>query len=203
MKVDDGVFNPAGCGPTVGRSLTMTGIYSLFARVLDYPGAEVSAQVQELIAQVAASNSEAIEPLRKFESGLKSMNLGELQELYTSTFDMRPDRTTNLGCHIFGEDVRRNIFMAQLKDRMEARRIRTGTELPDHLSLVLQLLAAQDSTGDAQTLIEDCLIPGVTRMLASFDQNGNSNPYADALQALLTELREEMDAVARARPAPE
>jgi len=180
----------------------MRGAYSLFAGVLDYPGAEVSAQVQELIAQVAVFNSEAVEPLRKFESELKGMSLGELQELYTSTFDMRPDRTTNLGCHIFGEDVRRNIFMAQLKERMEARQIPTGTELPDHLSLVLQLLAAQDSTDETQTLVADCLAPGVTRMCASFNQNESSNPYAHALQALLTVLREEMGNVATTEAAP-
>jgi len=202
MRVDDGVSNPAGCGSAASRPLIVNGNYTLFARVLDYPGEEVYEQVRELIAQGSSSNSEAIEPLRKFESGLTGKSLGELQELYTGTFDMRPDRTTNLGCHLFGEDVRRNIFMAQLKDRMEARHIRTGTELPDHLSLVLQLLAAQDSTDDAETLITDCLIPCVTRMLASFDQNGSSNPYTHALQALLTVLREEVAAVATDEAAP-
>jgi len=189
MTVDNEVFSPAESRPPViGR------IYSLFARVLDYPGNDISGQVKELAMKVGASNSEAAESLRKFQSELQAMPLGQVQELYTSTFDMRPDRTTNLGCHLFGEDVRRNLFMAQLKVRMEARHIVMGSELPDHLSLVLQLLATEDSEDEARTLIGDCLSPAVARILLTFEEN--PNPYANALQALAIVLNQERAAAA-------
>ncbi len=176
----------SAAGVAASHPLVASGIFGLFADVLDYPGPEISAQVHDLASRLATSNSEAVQVFEKFESGLNDMSLGEIQELYTSSFDMRPDRTTNLGCHLFGEDVRRNLFMAQLKERMEARRIPMGCELPDHLSLVLRLLTAEDFEDEARTLITDCLTPAITRILSTFEES--PNPYAHALQALLVVL---------------
>ncbi|MGH9431191.1 MAG: nitrate reductase molybdenum cofactor assembly chaperone [Terriglobia bacterium] len=168
-------------------------VYQLFAKVLDYPTSETSSQVQALVSEIPAECPEAAELLARFYSACGGMTAGELQELYTSTFDMRPDCTTNLGHHLFGDDVRRNLFMAQLKERMEARRITIGIELPDHLSLVLRLLAAQDSADERQTLIADCLVPCITRMLQTFDPSGSDNPYAQALRALLLLLKKDAE----------
>lgn len=168
-------------------------VYHLFAKVLDYPTAETFSQMRALISEISARRSEAADLLWKFHSTCDGMTAGELQELYTSTFDMRPDCTTNLGHHLFGDDVRRNLFMAQLKERMEARRITIGAELPDHLSLVLELVAAQDSTDETQTLIADCLVPCITRMLQTFDPSGSDNPYAQALRALLLLLKKDAE----------
>ncbi|MGH9454422.1 MAG: nitrate reductase molybdenum cofactor assembly chaperone [Terriglobia bacterium] len=170
-------------------------VYQLFAKVLDYPTAETSSEARDLVSQISAGCPEAAELLERFYSTCDGMTAGELEELYTSTFDMRPDCTTNLGCHLFGEDVRRNLFMAQLKERMAARRIAIGAELPDHLSLVLELVAAQDSTDETQTLIADCLVPSITRMLSTFDPSGSdNNPYAKALRALLLLLKKDAEA---------
>lgn len=188
MNLGDGVSRSTACEAAASSRLTASRIYDLFANVLDYPGPEVFAQVRDLAARLTVSNTGAAPIFEKFESGLQGMRLGELQELYTGTFDMRPDRTTNLGCHLLGEDVRRNLFMAQLKERMEARQIPMGCELPDHLSLVLQLLAAEGSEDEARTLIVDCLVPAVTRILSTFDESAGTNPYAQALRALLASL---------------
>lgn len=168
-------------------------VYQLFAKVLDYPTKETLSETRDLISQISPGCPEAAELLGGFYSACDCMITGELEELYTSTFDMRPDCTTNLGHHLFGDDVRRNLFMAQLKERMEAQRIAIGSELPDHLSLVLQLLAAQSSTSEAQTLIVDCLAPCVTRMLQTFDPSGNDNPYSKALRALLLLLKKKIE----------
>ncbi len=196
MKVDGSVSSFSACDAAASHGSAMSSIYCLFAGILDYPGPEISAQAHDLAARLAASSPGAAPTFEKFESGLQGMSLGELQELYTSTFDMRPDRTTNLGCHLFGEDVRRNLFMAQLKERMEAREIPIGHELPDHLSLVLRLLAEEKSEDEARTLIADCLVPAVTRILSTFEEGVGSNPYAQALQALLASL--DADSVLRA-----
>lgn len=178
------------------RPAALREAYSLFARVLDYPGDSFSREVEELMAQLTSLSPEAVDSLKKFELEFKGINLGELRELYTDTFDMRPDRTTNLGCHLFGEDVRRNLFMAQLKERMKAREIPLGCELPDHLSLVLRLLAAEESEEEAQTLTEDCLKPAVTRILSTFGDGGSGNPYAHALRALSAVLDKDGVAIA-------
>lgn len=182
------------------RSLAMRRIYHLFARVLDYPGTELSAQVQQLIQGISGVDSTAAELLSVFAVELEKRTLGETQELYTSTFDMRPDRTMNLGCHLFGEDIRRNLFMTELKKRMEAREVQMGSELPDHLSLVLELLGREDSEDESRTLIVDCLKPALTRIMSTFNGGGPKDPYAQVMQALLALI--ERDSALRASQGP-
>lgn len=189
----------SAAAPEAGALWNASGIYSLFADVLDYPGPEIFRQARDLALRIAASDPEAAQTFEEFESALKSMRLSELEEIYTSAFDLRPDRTTNLGCHIFGEDVRRNIFMAQLKQRLESRHIPLGSELPDHLSLILQLLAAEDSAEEARALIEDCLAPAVARILSTFQDD--SNPYAPALRTLRMVLNTASAGVSSPAPA--
>jgi len=168
----------------------MSGIYALFASVLDYPAAGVFSEARELSRQIAANDSEAADLAREFETALSGMRLEQLQEVYTSSFDMHPDCVPNLGCHIFGEDVRRNIFMAQLKERMDRAQVPKGVELPDHLSLVLRLLDLLENKDEASALIEDCLIPGVAHILSALRQINGSSPYVSALQALLATLKD-------------
>jgi nitrate reductase delta subunit len=167
----------------------MSGIYTLFADVLDYPCAEVFVQAKRLAARVE-QGTEVADLLRQFERALTGMTLGELQEVYTASFDMRPDCTPNLGCHLFGEDVRRNLFVAQLKERMQTHKVEMGVELPDHLSSVLRLLDSLADEDERLALIEDCLVPGVSRMLTALSQGGNSCAYADVFQALVVSLKD-------------
>lgn len=131
--------------------------------------------------------------MREFQSRVAGMSLGEIQELYTATFDMRPDSTTALGYHLFGDDVRRSFFMAKLKERLENRGIPAGAELPDHLPLVLRLAGCEGPGEERQTLINDCLIPGLSRMIQALGQGEAGNPYRHAIDALLVYLRRVAD----------
>jgi len=167
----------------------MTGIYSLYADVLDYPTPGVFSQLRELSRRTAEIGSEDASLIQQFEAALSGMALTQLQEIYTSSFDMHPDCTPNLGCHLFGEDVRRNIFMARLKERMDGAQVPTGAELPDHLSLVLRLLDSPQNQDETQALVKDCLVPGVTRILSALEQMNGACPYIPAFQALLVKLK--------------
>ncbi|HKT13554.1 MAG TPA: molecular chaperone TorD family protein [Terriglobia bacterium] len=167
----------------------MSGIYSLFADVLDYPTPCTLSRAQELSRQISAIDAEAADLAHQFETTLSSTRLGQLQEIYTSAFDMHPDCVPNLGCHLFGEDVRRNIFMAQLRERMDRAQVQTGVELPDHLSLVLRLLDLLHEEDEIQPLVEDCLIPGATRILSALKQMNALCPYVALFQALIATLK--------------
>lgn len=164
-------------------------LYALFADILDYPALEIAAQVRMCASELAAKYPEASELITQFQAEQTRMTLGQLQELYTSTFDMRPDCTPNLGHHLFGDDVRRNIFMAQLKERMGSYGVAMGSELPDNLSFVLRLLEKQGPGDDGQALVEDCLIPAILRMVEVLGHDGRANAYGNALRALLTILQ--------------
>jgi nitrate reductase molybdenum cofactor assembly chaperone NarJ/NarW len=166
-------------------------LYTLFAEILDYPGPGISLQLKDVFSGLAAEHPEVAELIAKFQAEQARMSLDQLQELYTTTFDMRPDCTPNLGYHLFGDDVRRNVFMAQLKGRMESHHVAMGSELPDHISLILRLLDKEESEDEKQALVEDCLIPAISRILEVLDQSGTPVCYGNALRALLLLLRKQ------------
>ncbi|MGH9354389.1 MAG: nitrate reductase molybdenum cofactor assembly chaperone [Terriglobia bacterium] len=168
-------------------------IYSLLGSIFEYPGVGMAQATAECASRLAAECPEAAALLREFQSKVAGMSLSEMQELYTATFDMRPDSTTALGYHLFGDDVRRSFFMAKLKERLEKHGIAAGAELPDHLPLVLRLAECEGPGEERQALIHDGLIPGLSHMIQGFGQGEVSNPYRQALDALLIYLRSVAD----------
>lgn len=165
-------------------------VYSCFADILDYPERSIARSVDDCIAELADEIPEACALLMDFQSAITEKDIGQLQELYTNAFDLRPECTPNLGYHMFGDDARRGIFLVEMKERMEARGIPLGTELADHISLILRYL---DVAGeDRAPVVEDCLLPSISRMTEVLEHSGN--PYEYALRALLGLLRHQHDA---------
>ena len=129
-----------------------------------------------------------------FQNAIAEKSLGLLQEAYTNAFDLRPDCTPNLGYHLFGDDGRRGLFLAELKGRMEIRGIRLGVELPDHITLLLRYVDIADEE-ERLPVIEDCLLPAVARMVEVLKPSGN--PYEHALSALLSLIRHQHEGFTR------
>lgn len=165
-------------------------IYSLFADILDYPEHPIVESVDDCVAELAVHAPAACVHLADFRDAVAQKNLGQIQELYTNAFDLRPECTPNLGYHLFGDDGRRGLFLAELKGRMEARGIPLGIELPDHIALILRYLDLVEE--ERPPVIEDCLLPAVTRMVEVLE--GNENPYEHVLRALLCLLRQQHEA---------
>lgn len=162
---------------------------ALFFPLFEYPNGEVVEAAGRCAAGMGTECYEAAGLLEKFHSALSVMELGEIQELYTSTFDMRPGLTTALGYHLFGDDVRRSVFMAKLKEKLELHGISAGVEMPDHLPLVLRLAVRENTDEERQAIIHEGLIPGISRMKQAFGEADDGNPYRHALDALLIYLR--------------
>ena len=161
-------------------------IYALFADILDYPERSIAKSLGDCIGELTAAIPEAHAHLKGFQNAIAEKSLGLLQEAYTNAFALRPDCTPNLGYHLFGDDGRRGLFLAELKGRMESRGIRLGVELPDHIALLLRYLDGADEV-ERHPAIEDCLLPAVARMVEVLKPSGN--PYEHALSALLSLIR--------------
>ena len=169
-------------------------IYSLFAGILDYPVQPIEQVVIDCSAELALGCPEVHQHLTAFLDGIAGKNLGRLQEIYTNAFDLRPDCTPNLGYHLFGDDGRRGLFLAELKGRMESSCIDPGCELPDHISLLLRYM--QRNEQERCAVIEDCMLPAVSRMA---DVLGSSeNPYKHVLRALLSLLQHQREQLSEA-----
>jgi nitrate reductase molybdenum cofactor assembly chaperone NarJ/NarW len=160
-------------------------IYSAFAVILDYPKTSITGLMDDCATELALEASDAQAHLLDFRAAVAQKTLSQLQEIYTGAFDLRPDCTPNLGYHLFGDDARRGVFLAELKGRMEARGVALGVELPDHIAFILNYLDLAEE--DRPAMIEDCLLPAVARMIEVLKES--RNPYEHALWALLSLLQ--------------
>ena len=167
-------------------------IYSAFALILDYPKGPITGPLDDCAAELALESPDALAHLFDFQAAVAQKTHSQLQEVYTAAFDLRPDCTPNLGYHLFGDDARRGVFLAELKGRMEARGMALGVELPDHIAFILNYLDLAEEERSA--VIEDCLLPAVTRMIEVLKDSGN--PYEHALRALLRLLQQQLETLA-------
>ncbi len=154
-------------------------MYSALADLLDYPGAGLPSRA----AAYSESADGAAQALKPFVESLRGLSQGDMEELYTRTFDLQPESCLYIGHHLFGEDWRRGMFMARLKHRYAECGFSGGAECPDWLPVVLRFLDAEPRGQEAEELLRECVIPSAARLLRVLDEK--SNPYAAVLRALL------------------
>jgi nitrate reductase molybdenum cofactor assembly chaperone NarJ/NarW len=164
-------------------------LYLQFAQLLDYPDASLSQRIQESIAELKTVWPEAARLLEAFQDSQQNLGLARLQESYTSTFDLQPECTLNLGYHLFGEDQRRGMFLAKLKEFYQKADIDTGSELPDHLYHLLRYVAARPESEESRAIIADCLLPALAKIAQAI--RAKPDPYQPVLDALLFCLENE------------
>jgi nitrate reductase delta subunit len=108
----------------------------VMAALLHYPTPGFRALVD-----YAAAESDDVQAFRDETAGVTTDGL---QELYTTTFDLNPMATLEVGWHVWGEQYERGRFLAELRE-LEARHgIDSVSELPDHLTVLLPLLERLD-----------------------------------------------------------
>lgn len=164
-------------------------LYRSFASVLDYPDSELAERAEECAANTVRELPPAAELVGKFVSAHRELGTSRLQEIYASAFDMQPECTLNLSYHLFGEDQRRGLFLAKLKELYEQADVDSGNELPDHLCLMLRYLATDAGMAAKEDLIADCMVPALSKIRPVVDDS--ANPYRYLLDALLLWLKKE------------
>ncbi len=150
-----------------------------FAGLFEYPSEETSKRAWECFSLL--KDGEASSLMKSFYSYVKGHPLGHVAEVYTRTFDLQPSCSPHIGYHIFGDGYRRGEFLVRLKGRCSECGLDVGRELPDHISVVLRLLALVGGS-EADDLVALCLSPAIGRMLEALADE--RNPYSWALEAL-------------------
>ncbi len=167
-------------------------LLGLFADVLDYPEERIGETVLECEELVRDAAPEAAEPLAEFRSFVDERPLGKLQELYTAAFDL--DTLSDLdttcypyvGHHLLGESHKRSAFMVGLSERYRARGFSPGTELPDHLVVLLRFTAACPDEEEVAELVHEAIVPALERMTGGADEiEGSLSGRRVYLRALL------------------
>jgi nitrate reductase delta subunit len=156
-----------------------TRLYDALANLLAYPQTDFMVMLDD---SLAISSGELNSMLREFQLQAAQTGIPRLQEIYSETFDFHPETSLYVGHHLFGEEIRRNLFMAQLREKYREAGIPDTIELPDHLAEVLRFLAVLAAGEDRAELIRYCLLPALQHLARAFRPG---NPYMVLLQAVL------------------
>ncbi len=164
----------------------MNDLYLAMAHLLDYPGCNF------LDSVTRCRTLDPSTPLQAFLNQVEDMGIVRLQEIYIETFDFHAETSPYIGHHLFGEEIRRSLFMAELRGRYREHGVAENSELPDHLASVLRFLGASQAGEERSELIHACLIPAIRHMLHALRAD---NPYAPVLQAILLVSQQETTAM--------
>ena len=167
--------------------------YEQLATLLAYPTADLARNAARC-AEALAANPPAAAEARAFAGAVRATAPGRLEELYSATFDLSPACCPYLGYHLFAESPKRAVLMVHLKEEYQRVGLEVGTELPDHLCLLLRFLARGEDEALAAELNAELLLPGLVKMVGSLADG--ENPYAHALRATLLAAQAEQPAAA-------
>ncbi|MDZ4120203.1 nitrate reductase molybdenum cofactor assembly chaperone [Phaeovulum sp.] len=132
----------------------MIGTFKAMSALLSYPSADLQAAIAEIQAILAdeavvqPAHTNALQPLlQRLETG----DLFDLQEDYVLLFDRSRTLSLNLFEHVHGESRDRGGAMVDLLETYRAGGFDlVGSELPDHLPVLLEFIATQSlETGKA------------------------------------------------------
>ncbi len=160
----------------------------LFAEVLGYPGDSLSESANKCLRQLDGSFPDIADQMRPFVAFVESQGRGALEELYAETFDLAPASTLYIGYHLFGETPKRSSFLVRLEEAYQSHGFQSGTELADHLCVMLRFLAVAQDVEFAIPLLEESILPVLDKMAG--DLQKNKNGYAPVVSSLRLFLRQ-------------
>jgi nitrate reductase molybdenum cofactor assembly chaperone NarJ/NarW len=148
----------------MGGSTTERPLYGLFAELLEYPIGRVVEAARACQALLAVEHPEAASLVADFAAMAEAAPPGRLEEIYTGTFDLNAICYPYVGYHLFGESYKRSALLVGLKERYRAAGLDTGSELADHVAVLLRFLSVLEDAGLASELVGEALLPALDRM---------------------------------------
>lgn len=168
-------------------------VYAQIAEILEYPGPDLGARVRRCVDMVAPHDPDAADELREFLAAVEQEPLARWEERYSATFDINPVCSLYVGDQLLGDGTKRAAFMVKVKAKYREDGFALGSELPDHLTVMLRYLASLRDDAAAGLLISECLVPAVDKMRKGFGDS--RNPYGRVIKALLGLFRKEEEAI--------
>ena len=167
----------------------MGGIYRPFAGLLEYPTAALGVQAHECRDLLSDSGSPASAALERFCGWVEKAPPAQWEEVYTRTFDLQAVCSPYVGYQLFGDSYKRGHFMARLNQGYRERGFSAGSELPDHVAVILRFLDLGAEDEFSQVLLREGLVPALGKMAQAFG-DPSDNPYREVIGALLLALQD-------------
>ena len=120
-------------------------LYTVLARLLDYPTPELMNHLSEITEVVKSDpeiNGSEVTALNEFISWLQLHDLTGIQQIYVQTFDMVPEHDLHMTHHIHGDSRDRGPALIDLTEHFKANglELKEG-EIPDYLPLLLEYVS--------------------------------------------------------------
>jgi nitrate reductase assembly molybdenum cofactor insertion protein NarJ len=164
--------------------MVMEQVLELLADILEYPRAGMGAQVLECQKRAAAV-AIPTEHLEEFRGFVEGTPFEKLEEIYAAAFDFSARWSPYVGYHLFGDGYARSAFLVGLRERYASRGFSSGSELADHISVMLRFVGSCKDASLRAELVEDALLPTVRRMAEDM-QGSPTEPGSQYLPVLRT-----------------
>ena len=202
--------------------------YQQLATVFDYPEADLPAQMRRLCESLQSRHPAAASRLEFFAKALpgsgeqlSEMELDEVQEIFTRSFDVQAITTLSVGYIVFGDDYKRGELLVNLNREHRDAGLDCGSELSDHLPNVLRLIAKWQDPELVAEFVNEILHPAIDNMIYEFGADrilernrlyrkhyktliatsaNRGTMYIDALQGLLSVLKQDFNLADYRRP---
>lgn len=165
---------------------TRTEVCNSLSDLLKYPDDKYIDRIENCYILLKETRSPAHPLVKKFNDTIKEKSVEELQELFTRTFDLNPLCALEVGWHIYGESYERGAFIVKMRQTLRELGLKESTELPDHLSYILQALGLMVKT-EAGKFSSQYILPALVKMQEGLKDK--ANPYANVLEAISNELK--------------
>jgi nitrate reductase delta subunit len=156
-------------------------LYDALAALLTYPDVCHRVRLARCRQVLARDFPEAAALLARFAERTASLGYGDMEELYTHTFDLDPVCSLDVGWHLWGENYSRGEFLVLMRGELRRHGLTESTELPDHLTHVLPAVARMEPD-EADRFTVGYVLPALGKMLAGL--GAKDSPYADVLEAI-------------------
>ncbi|MCC6220356.1 MAG: hypothetical protein IT291_03845 [Deltaproteobacteria bacterium] len=143
--------------------------YINLSTLFDYPSDGYVERARAVCDVLRSRYGEAVEHLTSFVDIISQMQLLEIQELYTRSFDVQAITTLDVGYVLFGDDYKRGELLANLNGEHRKCDNDCGCELADHLPNLLRLVAKLHDEELVEELVDEIMAPALRKMTAEFE----------------------------------
>ncbi len=162
--------------------------FRAISQLLSYPDEQTVESAELLYVILQTTLPEAAENLSAFGKYLDQHELWEVEEAFTTTFDVNPACALEVGWHLFGEEYARGMFLVRMREELRKYGLTESAELPDHMTHVLAVIGAMP-TVEAKRFANACVIPAVDKMRQALATQETPYRYVVAcLDAVLKHL---------------